>query len=548
EAVEETDKRVKIQFSVQDTGIGIMPDRIEAIFERFTQADGSTTRKFGGTGLGLAISQHLVEAMGGKMAVSSEYGKGSDFNFTLEFEKQAQKESEARVKVTGLRGLNILIIDDNATNRIILKKMVEGFGAQADAVEGGQEGLDALLIARHTNKAPYDMVLLDMQMPKMDGEQTARAIFSDPRNKNLSVVVLTSMGKRGDAKRLSSLGCAGYLLKPIKQQMLFDSLVTVMNEKEAKLPGTGRLVTRHLIKEEKRKGQRILLAEDNLVNQKVAVALLQKIGHSVDVVNNGKEAIRSLKENQYSLVLMDVQMPLVDGFEATRRIRAWEAGKSHIPIIAMTAHALKGDRERCLNAGMDDYISKPIDKRSLFATIDRWSKKTLSVPKNKEEEEDFSVASDAFLFERDFTAFGKAFETEEKTAPATPTSAGSRSKEIPPLDIESALPRFSNDYDFFTEMCGDFFHNIPERITEMKTALSKEDSISLNRAAHNLKGMAATFSAAHLTNLSKELEEESGKGNLRQADHLITAIEEEADVVSKYLMVKGIGNYTDSKG
>ena len=370
EAVEENEERVKIRFSVKDTGIGIKADRVDAIFERFTQADGSTTRKFGGTGLGLAISQHLVEAMGGEMSVESEYGKWSDFNFTLEFEKQAQKKVESTSKITDLHGLSILIIDDNATNRLILIKMAEGFGASAHAVERGQEGLDALLVNRHSDKNPYDMVLLDMQMPEMDGEQTARAIFSDPRNKNLSVVVLTSMGKRGDAKRLSNLGCSGYLLKPIKQQMLFDSLVAVMNEKESKLPGTGRLVTRHLVKEEKQKSQRILLAEDNPVNQKVAVALLQKVGHSVDIANNGKEAIERLKVSQYSLVLMDIQMPLVDGFEATRRIRAWEAGKSHIPIIAMTAHAMKGDRERCLKAGMDDYLSKPIDKRSLFTAID----------------------------------------------------------------------------------------------------------------------------------------------------------------------------------
>ncbi|MBT3320717.1 MAG: PAS domain S-box protein, partial [Anaerolineae bacterium] len=200
--VKETETHIKIQFSVEDTGIGIKADRLNAIFTRFTQADGSTTRKFGGTGLGLAISQHLVEAMGGEISVESEYGKGSTFGFTVEFEKQAQKEGEANITVTDLRGLNILIIDDNDTNRIILKKMVEGFGAKSHAVSRGQEGLDALLVARHTNQTPYDMVLLDMQMPEMDGEQVARAIFSDPRNKTLSVVILTSMGKRGDAKRL----------------------------------------------------------------------------------------------------------------------------------------------------------------------------------------------------------------------------------------------------------------------------------------------------------------------------------------------------------
>ncbi len=257
EAFDETEDQVSIRFSVEDTGIGIQPDRINAIFERFTQADGSTTRRFGGTGLGLAISQNLVEAMGGQMSVESEYGKGSVFSFQIRFRKQAQKEEEAGVSVTDLRGLKILIIDDNATNRTILNKMVSGFGARPHAVSSGQEGLDALAQARAEGDL-YDIVLLDMQMPDMDGEQTARAIFSDPRKKTLSVVVLTSMGKRGDAKRLEDLGCAGYLLKPIKQRMLFDALLKILNEKKNKPPGTGRLVTRHLVNEEKRKSQLML--------------------------------------------------------------------------------------------------------------------------------------------------------------------------------------------------------------------------------------------------------------------------------------------------
>ncbi|MBT3339263.1 MAG: response regulator [Anaerolineae bacterium] len=502
EAVDEKDDQVQIRFSVHDTGIGIRSDRIQAIFERFIQADGSTTRKFGGTGLGLAISQNLVEAMGGEMVVESEYEKGSVFSFILGFEKQAQKEGEAKKNVTDLRGLKILIIDDNATNRIILSKMVEGFGAYPHAVIGGMEGVEALKQAREEN-ALFDIVLLDMQMPEMDGEQTARAIFSDPRKKTLSVVVLTSMGKRGDAKRLQELGCAGYLLKPIKQQMLFDALVKIMNEKKNKLRGTGRLVTRHLVNEEKRQSQLILLAEDNLVNQKVAVALLQKAGYSVEVVSNGQEALDKTKEKKYGLVLMDVQMPIMDGLEASRRIRVHETDGAHTPIIAMTAHAMKGDRELCLAAGMDDYVSKPLDKRVLFTTIDRWTKKTTS---------------------------------DEKTAPHTPTSTGSRTNNSPPLDIKSALPRFGDDRAFFDEMSADFLANLPERILEMKSALEKTDAKALSRAAHNLKGMAATFSAEKLTEFSRVLEENSKRGELNQALHLIASIEQEAELVKEFLL------------
>lgn len=515
EAVEESDDHVSIRFSVEDTGIGIKQERINAVFERFTQADGSTTRKFGGTGLGLAISQNLVDAMGGEMAVESEYGKGSVFSFQIGFKKQAQKESATEVQVTDLRGLKILIIDDNATNRTILNKMVDGFGAHPYAVSSGQAGLDALAQARAEDDL-FDIVLLDMQMPEMDGEQTARAIFSDPRKKNLSVVVLTSMGKRGDAKRLEEVGCAGYLLKPIKQRMLFEALLKIMTEKKNKTPGTGRLVTRHLVNEEKRKSQLILLAEDNPVNQKVALALLQKIGHSVEVVNNGQEALDSVREKKYSLILMDVQMPIMDGLEATRQIRIWEDGKTHIPIIAMTAHAMKGDRERCLAAGMDDYVSKPLDKRILFAAIDRWSKEEAD-----EREEVFSFSEKLIL--------------DDDAAPLPPPLAGFPSNHNVPLDLVTALPRFGNDRAFFDEMSKDFVENLPERIQDLRNALQANDTDVLCRVAHNLKGMAATFSAHKLTELSKAIEEQDKEYDLAQAAQLVDEIEKETKTIREFL-------------
>ncbi|MCP4139963.1 MAG: response regulator [Chloroflexi bacterium] len=518
EKIEESEEHIKIRFSVEDTGIGIKADRLDAIFQRFTQADGSTTRKFGGTGLGLAISQHLVEAMGGELTVESEYEKGSIFGFTIELGKQAKKEGEANIKVTDLQGLKILIIDDNDTNRIILQKMVESFGATSYSVSRGQEGLDALLVVRHTNEAPYDMVLLDMQMPEMDGEQVARAIFSDPRNKALSVVILTSMGKRGDAKRLENLGCAGYLLKPIKQQLLFDALVKIMNEKETKLPGTGRLVTRHLVKEKKRKAETILLVEDNPVNQKVVLALLQKAGHSVDTANNGKEALEMLENKKYGLILMDIQMPVMGGFEAMHQIRAKEAGKSHIPIIALTAHAMKSDRERCIKEGMDDYISKPIDKRSLFTTVNRWSKKSAAAT---EEVQDFSNI---------VSVFG-----DEKPAPAARPVAGSRAENISPVDMVDALPRFGNDHKFFYEMSLDFQKQLPQNISDMKSALTKEDMTAMNSLAHGLKGVASTFSATRLADLSARLEEKSKKKELDQINELVAEIAKEAELVLAHL-------------
>lgn len=508
EAIDEDDAHIKILFSIQDTGIGIEAGRVDHIFERFTQADGSTTRKFGGTGLGLAISQYLVDAMGGEITVESEYGKGSVFSFLLGFEKQAQREDEAKDKVTDLRGLNILIIDDNETNCLILRKMVEGFGVHAKVVMSGQEGLDALLIARHVNMPSYDMILLDMQMPGMDGEQTARAIFSDPRNKNLSVVVLTSMGRRGDVKRLEKLGCAGYLLKPIKQTLLFAALVKVMNEKVKNLPGTGRLVTRHLVGEESMKSYRILIAEDNPINQKVVITLLQKRGHVIDIANNGEEALEKFKEKTYHIILMDVQMPQMDGFTATRHIRAHELENSHIPIIAMTAHAMKGDRERCLDVGMDDYLSKPIDKRSLFATIDRWAGEALG---------------------------GKTLALDEASVPHKSTSIVFRANGIPPLDMNLALEYFDNDRAFFDEMSVDFCKQLPDYIEKMRNGLSKVDALALSNTAHSLKGVAATFSAKKLTKLATSLEDECRQGDLSNAEDLVSAIEKEVGVIVDYL-------------
>ena len=525
EAIEEDDKRVRVKFSVTDTGIGIKKDRLKAIFERFTQADGSTTRKFGGTGLGLAISQHLVEAMGGTISVESEYGRGSNFFFMLEFKKQAKEDYELENPIKDLKGLKTLIIDDNATNRAILLKMVEGFGAKAHAVSGGAEGLKALQEAREEGEL-YDLVLLDMQMPEMDGEQTARAIFSDPRKKHLSVVVLTSMGKRGDAKRLEELGCAGYLLKPIKQRMLFEALLTIMNEKKTKPLGTGRLVTRHTINEQKQNALRILLAEDNPVNQKVAIALLKKAGHTVDVVDDGKKALENNKRRKYSLILMDVQMPIMDGLEATRHIRMWEAGKEHTPIIAMTAHAMQGDRDRCIEAGMDDYIAKPLDKRVLFTTIERWGK---NIDTEKSDKKRFRTAPFVDVEKTNITPLKQQISSKR-----TQPKPDSRPIGNIPVNIDDALIRFDNDRDFFNEMAEDFVNHLPNRLEELKTCYEKVDAIGVSRAAHNLKGMAATFSARELTKLAERLELGTRHGELHQAEALITEIEAEIKKVCAY--------------
>ena len=375
----ETADTATVLFSVGDSGIGIPQDKQALIFEAFTQADGSTTRVFGGTGLGLSISKKLVELMSGRISVESEEGRGSKFSFVVTFEKQkgSTQGREVNSVPPDLHGLKVLICDDNKTNRTILEKITERFGCQPQSVENGAAAITALRQAAEAG-APFKVLLLDMQMPVMDGEHVAIIIKNTPEISDTAIVILSSLGTRGDAANLRKIGCAGYLIKPIRQSLLFDTLVQVGAaglESQKLKPKT--FVTRHMIAEKKLNEIKMLLAEDNPVNQKLAVVMLGKAGFQVDVANNGQEAVTANSTGGYDIILMDVQMPEMDGLEATRRIREQEAGYRHTVIIAMTAHALKGDRERCLAAGMDDYIAKPINPPALFNLVEKWAKKVL---------------------------------------------------------------------------------------------------------------------------------------------------------------------------
>ena len=369
--VGETPSSQTLGFSVVDTGIGIPQDRQSEVFERFTQANGSTTRLYGGTGLGLAISKQLVEAMGGRIELDSKPGRGSRFSFTLTFAKDMAQRRLTEPLASGassLQGLRVLGVDDNATNRVILARMLEGFGCRVETVDSGGQALETLGQACRMGR-PFDLVLLDMQMPEMDGEQTLVKISSDPELAATRVVVLTSMGQRGDADQLQAKGCAAYLLKPVKLQTLRRTLEATIGRspvREARRsPAPDRPAPGG-------RGVDLLLVEDNPVNQKLAMILLRKAGYAVDLAENGLRAIEQIGQRRYDAVLMDVQMPEMDGFEATRRIRQQEMPGSHLPIIAMTANAMKGDEELCRAAGMDDYISKPFALPKLVQVLDRW--------------------------------------------------------------------------------------------------------------------------------------------------------------------------------
>lgn len=373
-AEKKSDTHVFVRFEISDTGIGIPKDRQNLLFKSFSQVDASTTRKFGGTGLGLAISKNLVEMMDGQIGVDSDEKKGSTFWFTALFERQKNIKKIKMADQKDIVNQYILIVDDNKTNRFVLKEQLKFFGCQFAEACNGAEALKKLHEAR-ANGAPFNIAILDMQMPEMSGEELGKLIKSNPKLKKTTLVMLTSVGERGDAAKLQRIGFAAYLTKPIKQAQLYDCLAAVIGKGDADSSDKpDRIVTKHSISEYSRKKIKILLAEDNMINQKVALRILSKMGYIADAVENGAQAVDAVKSEQYDLVLMDVQMPEMDGFEATGKIRENErnTGK-HIPIIAMTAHAMKGDRERCLIAGMDDYVSKPIQQNELNAAILRQS-------------------------------------------------------------------------------------------------------------------------------------------------------------------------------
>jgi two-component system, sensor histidine kinase and response regulator len=541
EAISQTPDEARIHFSVQDTGVGIPYDRQAAVFERFTQADGSTTRKFGGTGLGLTISKQLVEAMGGQIGVESTPGVGTIFWFDVTFEKQDEKPQPATPvsqPQVDLKGLRILGIDDNATNRMIMTKMLEGFGCKVDTVATGAKGLEALQKAHRAGLA-YKVVLLDMQMPVMDGEQTARAIVNESFGRDTKIIILTSIGQRGDASRLEALGCSGYLLKPVKQHMLHEALIAVLGQEGSAGPD---LVTRHLLTEQRRSGARLLLAEDNPINQKLAIVLLQKAGYPVDAVENGLQAFQKIMAEKYSAVLMDIQMPDMDGLEATRRIRIWEKARNlHIPIIAMTAHAMVGDRQRCLDAGMDDYISKPVEPRILFTALDRWTSNNRPEDKLElaETQDYISVSPDSRFVEDESSEGGDLFGEKHQSALGNASGevlgpGEDSTGNILPIDFEAALFRFGNDRHFMMELCQEFVTGLPQRMSEICGALGDHNAFTLGRLAHNLKGVCLNFSAEPMASLAGHIEEMCRREDLSNGLALVSELKVAAKSFEEY--------------
>ncbi len=512
--VKDAGDSVTLLFEVTDTGIGIPQQEIDRLFQPFTQADNSDKRKFGGTGLGLVISKRLTEIMGGEIGVKSAPGKGSTFWFTVHLSKQPEATDQMKVRPrTDMRGVRVCIVDDKEFSRRAMQDYLTSWGMTSLTAGSSREALQVLREAA-ARKEPCEIVLLDLQMPGVDGLELARLIKRNSDLASTQIVLLTSVGRRGDAQAARQAGIAAYLTKPVRQSLLFDCFATLMGEPTvgatasgAGAAGAGRekpLVTKHSLVEARGGTRaRILVAEDNAVNQKVAARMLEQLGYSVDVVGNGKEALDALTRQSYSAVLMDCQMPEMDGFEATHQIRQKGENGDRITVIAMTANAMQGDRERCLEAGMDDYIPKPINKEELGKTLRRWVGEGLPVSNRSAGNGELSSTDDRHAAEK---GQGKGI-----------------------WDTEQTLARLDGDQDLLCQLADLFVTQGPKEMREVQEALQQGDASRLARAAHKLKGSVIQFSASSVIAAVKELDEVSRSGNLQAAAAAFAKLQPEVD-------------------
>lgn len=484
-----TNKEVYLHIIVRDTGIGIPPEKQQAIFEAFSQVDASTTRRFGGTGLGLAITARLVALMEGRIWVESEVGKGSTFHFTVRFDR-GEKTRTPRVTASGsLIGLRVLVADDNATNRLILQEMLSNWKMRPTVVAGASEAIAELRQAQQAGE-PFQLIITDAHMPEVNGFQLVEWIKANHTLGSTVIMMLTSRDGPGDIAHCESLGIAGYLMKPIKQSEMFDAIVAAMGvaepeeEKalEATLPGSMRPL-------------RILLAEDSYVNQRLAVVMLTKWGHEVAIANNGREAVVKLEQDTFDLVLMDVQMPEMDGYQATAVIREREAQKGkRVPIIALTAHAMKGDREDCLAAGMDGYLSKPIRAADLGRAIEE-------VLGSRKVETPSGVL--------------------EKMAAPKPETI---------LDWNAALEYVGGDREMLCEVLTALLEEWPRCLKQVEQAIQEANAPLLRRAAHTIKGDLRLFGQTRICDLTQKLEAIGKNGSCDGAADLLPLLLQETEL------------------
>ena len=484
------EKNCTIEFAVQDTGIGLTPTQQARIFEAFEQADTSTTREYGGTGLGLAISKQLVELMGGEIGIQSEPDVGTTFSFTAEFDF-ADEPPRRSVDTHFLKDMPVLVVDDNETNRLILEEVTRNWGMQPTVVDGVDSAIQAMERARNSGR-PIEMVLTDMYMPKRDGMELIEWMRNHPEFAGVNVMILSSGPTAEHRSRAEELNVNAYLTKPVRQSSLFDAIANSMGQGETFAAPA---------KEEKKVDQvsslRILLAEDNAVNQLTATTMLEKLGHSVEVANNGREAVDKVADGEFDLVFMDVQMPELDGLAATKEIRQGEQSSGrHLPIVAMTAHAMQGDQERCLAAGMDAYTSKPIRRKAIAAVIQEIHERFLAPPAD---------------------------------ASAKPDGAGTV------IDTESLMEELDNDMDMLQTMAQMFEKDVADRLPKLRDAVAAGNAETIASEAHALKGGVGNFFADTAFEAADQLESAGRSGELDNSEGLLAILEEELDQVKHTL-------------
>jgi two-component system sensor histidine kinase/response regulator len=488
------DRTATLHFIVSDTGVGIPTEKLESIFESFSQADSSTTREYGGTGLGLTISRRLVQLMDGRLWAESTLGKGSHFHFTV---RLTESRTPSPVKSSAsapsdLDGIRVLIVDDNRTNRRILEGILSRWGMRPSVAADGEEALAIYDAA--ASQQPYRLILTDMHMPKLDGFGFVERLKQTSDASPATIMMLTSGGQRGDARRCEQLGIAAYLLKPIRHAELRDAIERVLSATKDHQP----LITRFSLREQAVGGKslKILLAEDNLTNQKLATRVLEKRHHSVTVVANGREALEALEKDTFDLVFMDMQMPDVDGFEATTMLREKEkATGRRQSVVAMTALAMSGDRERCIAVGMDGYISKPLRPQELDELLD------IYVARKKD----------------------ASFHHQNRVA-------ASRT-----IDVAQLLDRIDDDRSFLAELVEVFRRDYPQNLEAVSTAIATHNAADLQRTAHTLKGALGNLSATRAASLAAELERMGRSLDMSNARHTLESLMSELPNVTRAL-------------
>ena len=501
---QEDDAHVTVEFAVVDTGIGISERLLPRLFESFSQADGSTTRKYGGTGLGLTISKRLVEMMGGSLKVESELDKGSAFYFSIPFELPPDAKSQQFLPPSRFQDLHVLVVDDNKTSQKFLQDMLTSFSFHVTLASSGAEAI--LLLEQAALTVPFDLVLMDLIMPEIDGIETSKQIRAHEQLSRVPIIMMTAFGREEVMQQAGKSGINGFLIKPVKEPLLFETIMNIFESRNADTASDNNFSKNTEISINFGHAK-ILLVEDNHMNQQLAAEILRLASADVETVNHGEEALRAIQQTHYDAILMDIQMPQMDGFEATRRIRD-DARFQNIPIIAMTAHAMSGDREKCLEAGMNDYVTKPIVTEQLYDALSKWLPQSHATP-----------PSPAMPLHAQ----------PETPSPVSPKNA--TLPELPGINLDLALKRLGGNCHFFQELLQEFFETYHETASAVHQALEQKNYATALTILHTLKGVSGNISATRLFSATERLEKEIRWGNVRHLTPLLTAFDDSLEEI-----------------